>query len=188
MSDMRDRILRATQLLLGQSGLAGASLNDVIAASGAPRGSLYHYFPDGKAQWVTEALHAYGSYFQRKATEFLNGSGTAAKNIEALFADFAARMAKANYQAGCPVGAVILDLTPEADALRPVCQGILAAWQRMFDEGLDTVPKARRTELARFILTNFEGASMLARIERSPAPFITSGALIRRIIEAETKR
>lgn len=187
MSDMRERILRATQLLLGQSGLAGASLNDVIAASGTPRGSLYHYFPNGKTQWVTEALLAYGSYFEHKAAAFLDRPGTAAKNVEALFADFATRMAKANYKAGCPVGAVILDLTPEADALRPVCRGILAAWQQLLAGRLEMLPQARRSELARFILTNFEGASMLARIEHRPAPFVTAGALVRRLIETEAK-
>ncbi|MGE0736353.1 MAG: TetR family transcriptional regulator C-terminal domain-containing protein [Alphaproteobacteria bacterium] len=187
MNTMRDRILRATQRLLGESGLAGAALNHLIAASGAPRGSLYHYFPGGKAQWVGEALVAYGDYFAARAGSFLQRPGTAAENIEALFADFAARMAKADYKAGCPVGAVILDLTSEADSLRPICQSILEAWQAQLVARLDVIPEPRRAPLARFVLTSFEGASMMARVERNNAPFLEAGALIRRLIEAEMK-
>jgi len=186
MAAPRDRILRATQKLLGESGLAGAALNHVIAASGAPRGSLYHYFPDGKAQWVGEALQAYGDFFSGRAAVFLARPGPLAESIEALFADFAARMAKTDYQAGCPVGAVILDLTPEAASLRPICQRILDAWQTQLAGQLVDVPAPRRAPLARFVLTSFEGASMMARVERSPAPFLEAGALVRRLIEAES--
>ena len=56
----RDRMVEAALAGLQASGLAGAGINQVVAASGAPKGSLYHYFPGGKSQLVREALVRFG--------------------------------------------------------------------------------------------------------------------------------
>jgi AcrR family transcriptional regulator len=39
----------ATLDLLRRSGLSGAGINHVVAASRAPKGSVYHYFPRGRS-------------------------------------------------------------------------------------------------------------------------------------------
>ena len=43
----RDRLLRATETMLREAGMAGTGIKDVVKRSGAPIGSLYHYFPGG---------------------------------------------------------------------------------------------------------------------------------------------
>ena len=53
-NDTRIRMIEATALLLRQRGYHGTSLNDILNASGAPRGSLYFHFPGGKDQLVIE--------------------------------------------------------------------------------------------------------------------------------------
>ena len=58
--ETRARLLDATLDLVEAGGYSGAGLNQVIAASGAPRGSLYFHFPGGKDQLVGEALAAAG--------------------------------------------------------------------------------------------------------------------------------
>src|SRR5213075_2927292 len=52
----RQRLLDATETLLRERGLAGAGIHQVVARSGAPIGSVYHFFPRGKTQLVAEAL------------------------------------------------------------------------------------------------------------------------------------
>src|ERR1700750_1646735 len=42
--------------LLAERGPSGASFGDVLKASGAPRGSTYHHFPDGKREMYAGAL------------------------------------------------------------------------------------------------------------------------------------
>src|SRR6185436_12898447 len=65
----RDRMLDAAESLLRERGLAGAGIQQVVARSGAPIGSVYHFFPGGKTQLVAEALHIHGekarALFQR---------------------------------------------------------------------------------------------------------------------------
>ncbi|WP_203217549.1 helix-turn-helix domain-containing protein [Nocardia arthritidis] len=52
-------VLSAVQLFR-EHGYSGTGFRDVIAHSGAPRGSIYHHFPGGKAQLGQEAARAWG--------------------------------------------------------------------------------------------------------------------------------
>ena len=57
-------MIEAAIELMRSYGLSGAGINDVVQQSGAPRGSLYHYFPDGKLQMAREALLVHGERVQ----------------------------------------------------------------------------------------------------------------------------
>ncbi|HEU5448348.1 MAG TPA: TetR/AcrR family transcriptional regulator, partial [Acidimicrobiia bacterium] len=46
----RDRIVAAAAQLYGRYGYTGVGLKQVAAESGAPIGSLYHFFPGGKEE------------------------------------------------------------------------------------------------------------------------------------------
>lgn len=45
----RDAIVNAAVTLFRRKGYSGTGLADILELSGAPRGSVYHYFPDGKS-------------------------------------------------------------------------------------------------------------------------------------------
>ncbi len=47
-SDARQRMIDSRVILLAKHGLSGTSFSDVLAASGAPRGSLYHHCAGGR--------------------------------------------------------------------------------------------------------------------------------------------
>ncbi len=44
---VKQRMIREAALALARKGLQRASFAEVLEASGAPRGSLYHHFPGG---------------------------------------------------------------------------------------------------------------------------------------------
>jgi TetR/AcrR family transcriptional repressor of lmrAB and yxaGH operons len=56
----RQPIVNAAVTLFRQQGYAGTGLNDIVDASGAPKGSLYHYFPAGKATIAVAAVEEAG--------------------------------------------------------------------------------------------------------------------------------
>ena len=62
-SESRDRMIAAATRLLARDGLEGTSFSTVLAESGAPRGSIYHHFPEGKDQLVREAVEEVGRRF-----------------------------------------------------------------------------------------------------------------------------
>ncbi|NGZ99757.1 TetR/AcrR family transcriptional regulator [Nocardioides sp. W3-2-3] len=52
----RDRIVHTTRESIRRRGVAGTTMLDVVAEAGASRGSLYHYFPGGRSEMVTDAV------------------------------------------------------------------------------------------------------------------------------------
>src|SRR5689334_8372372 len=67
--EVRQRMSERTAILLGKKGLQGTSFSEVLEASGAPRGSLYHHFPGGKAELVLAAIVSAGG----RASAVLDG-------------------------------------------------------------------------------------------------------------------
>src|SRR3712207_3331179 len=125
--DPRERMIQSAVALFRQRGVHGTSFSDVLEHSGAPRGSLYHWFPGGKAQLAEEAT--------RYAGEFI-ASGLAAALAErdpiAAVTDFAAAyrglLAHSDYAEGCPIVAATLegDRSPGA---RDAAGAALGRWQ-----------------------------------------------------------
>src|SRR3977135_2341731 len=55
-TDSRASMVRSAASLIRSRGVSATSLSDVLAESGAPRGSIYHHFPDGKRQLAEDAI------------------------------------------------------------------------------------------------------------------------------------
>ena len=53
-------------LLIRERGAHPTAIADVLAHSGAPRGSAYHYFPGGRTQLLCEAIDYAGEYVAAK--------------------------------------------------------------------------------------------------------------------------
>src|SRR4051794_24788645 len=59
-NDVRERMVRSAGLLFGERGFSATGLRDVVAHSATPRGSIYHHFPEGKAELARAALRQAG--------------------------------------------------------------------------------------------------------------------------------
>ena len=49
-------MLVSAAAVMRERGAAGVTIDEVLARSGAPRGSVYYHFPEGRNQILTEAL------------------------------------------------------------------------------------------------------------------------------------
>src|SRR5258706_13273015 len=54
--DTRASMVRSAATLIRTRGVSATSFSDVLADSGAPRGSVYHHFPEGKEQLAGDAI------------------------------------------------------------------------------------------------------------------------------------
>jgi AcrR family transcriptional regulator len=183
-SSPRARLVGATLDLLRRGGLSGAGINQVVNASRAPKGSVYHYFPGGKQQLVIEALRAaertVGGSF---ATVFGDSMSVAAK-VRALFTKTAAGLEASEYAKGCPVAAVTLDLDRGSRALGAVCGEVFDGWADVIARGLGDVPQDERRAVAQLILATLEGGLVLARAQAAKTPLVASGEALAAALEA----
>ena len=53
----REKILEAATLLFHLKGYHATALSEILKESGAPKGSLYYHFPNGKEQLAIEAIN-----------------------------------------------------------------------------------------------------------------------------------
>ncbi|MDR2279937.1 MAG: TetR/AcrR family transcriptional regulator, partial [Gordonia sp. (in: high G+C Gram-positive bacteria)] len=56
MTSQRVKMVAAAADLIARRGVAGTSIGDVLAAADAPRGSVYHHFPGGRAEVIGAAV------------------------------------------------------------------------------------------------------------------------------------
>lgn len=159
MASPRNRMVTSAALLIAERGAHRTAIADVLAHSGAPRGSAYHYFPGGRTQLLCEAVDFAADHI----TERIVGAPTALAALDRLIDGFRAQLLATGYRAGCPVVAVAV----EADN-PPVIERAAAAFSRWNDAlaGLlaaDGVDADRAVELAVLATAAIEGAILLAR-------------------------
>ena len=175
-SDARERMLRSTIVLLREQGLTGTSFGDVIEHSGAPRGSIYHHFPGGKAQLVEEAIRYAGDFLggelERAAVD--GDPVTAVRGFTAAWRD---TLERTGFRAGCPVAAVAVEAHDDQPQLAGAAAEVFASWEATFARLLrgHGMPRARAARLATMSVATLEGAVILARARRDTAPIEAAG-------------
>ncbi|MFI8421002.1 TetR/AcrR family transcriptional regulator [Streptomyces sp. NPDC085479] len=167
-AETRDRLLDATQELIETGGYPGAGLNQVIAASGAPRGSVYFHFPGGKDQLVGESVRRAGRAIGGDLEELAKSSASAAEFIGAVLRHLGERLEESDWRKGCPVATVALETASTNNPLREACSEVYASWEGALRARLAGRPDA--DDLAVTVLALVEGALLLARTHRSREP------------------
>jgi AcrR family transcriptional regulator len=172
--------------LLAQYGLQGTSFTEVLALTGAPRGSIYHHFPNGKAELVEAALDLVG---RRTAAALEVTRGASAVVVtERFLALWRQLLERSATTAGCAVLAVAV--AADSPELLDHAAEVFRSWQRHL-AGLLVGGGIGRKDASRFatvLIASSEGAVVLSRAERSSKPFeVVAGHLVeeaRRLLEA----
>jgi len=170
MSSSRASMIRSAAALFGSRGLSGTSFSDVLTHSGAPRGSIYHHFPDGKKQLAEDAI----GWTSEQVLGHLRASpGGAASDVLAWFIDLWRQSVLASDgSCGCPVAGVAVDTGATADHLIDAARDAFSSWTSLLASQLQAagVPAHRAAPIATTALAAMEGALLLCRAERSSLP------------------
>lgn len=167
-AETRDRLLDATQGLVESGGYYGAGLNQVIAASGAPRGSLYFHFPGGKDQLVGESVRRAGRSIGDTLEGLAESSATVVELVEEVLRHLGDRLERSGWSKGCPVATVALETAAVNEPLQQACAEVYGSWEAALRTRLEGRPDA--DDLAVTVLALIEGALLLARAHRDREP------------------
>lgn len=181
----RERMIEAAITLMRRSGYSGVGINEVLAESGAPKGSLYHYFPDGKRQIATEALTVYAGRVVAFIDESLARGRTPQGKVRALFEAFAGRLEQFDYRHSCAAGCVSLDLGPELEGVRGAVEVAFDRYIEVIARHFPHLGPKRARSFGGFVLTAIEGAYIRGRAELSAAAFREAANWIAPIAEGD---
>lgn len=184
----RDRMVYVGAQALRRSGVAGVALRQVAAEAGAPRGSLQHYFPQGKDQLLRESLLWAGDHAASRVASLV--ARRRRPSPGRLFADlmdeWVEDLETRDFSRGCPVAAAVVDCADTDGSVLEAAAAALATWRRPIVEALVAMGcGARRSQsLATLMLSSLEGALILARASRSTEPLRAVERELRPLLDA----
>jgi AcrR family transcriptional regulator len=146
------------------------TIDEVLARSGAPRGSVYHHFPEGRNQILTEALQYAGDAITATIDE---AAGRGAMHLLNQFVRFWERLlAESDFSAGCPVVAAAIGSANDEPRLTAVAGEIFDRWCHALTRAFvaDGFESADAESLANMSIASLEGAVVLCRSTRSAGP------------------
>lgn len=165
----RDSMIESAVTMLALHGLQGTSFSSVLAHSHAPRGSVYHHFPDGKDQLVDAAIGLAGD----RALAVLDAvADRTPVEVTGYFLDlWRSLLERSQLRAGCAVLAVTI-ATDSPDLLAHA-SSVFRSWRARLTEvfvsgGMDESAAAR---FAATLVAASEGAVVMSRAEQSMEPF-----------------
>ncbi len=175
----RDRILGATADLLRRKGYTGTGLKEIVKASEAPFGSVYHFFPGGKEELGAEAIRVSGRTYNALIQAFYEGTPDPVTATSEFFEAGALVLRETNYEDACPIATVALEVASTSEPMREATADVFESWisdltRYLVGSGADP-KKAREASITLFNLV--EGAFILCRAWKSTEPMEIAGRL-----------
>jgi AcrR family transcriptional regulator len=171
----RQRIVELAAPVFNRRGYAGASLRDLIGATGLEKGGIYNHF--GSKEQL--ALEAY-DYAISRTTDLLarsqDGLTDAIERLTAMIEAFAVTVRRPAIEGGCPIMNTAIDADDTNPELLERARASMTLWHRLVgrivkDGKADGILAADLDPfaLASTITSSLEGALMLARLYDDPS-------------------
>lgn len=167
----RDRLVTQAALLFQRKGFHGVGMAEILEAAQAPKGSLYHHFPNGKSDLALAAAH----FAADQMLQILAASFKDADTLRDGITTFCYKLAKLfdlnDKWVGCPVSATLFESPTNTEFRQATCE-IFQLW-------LDTTihhatahgaTEAEAHALADALWMTLQGAWTLSRVRGSSAP------------------
>lgn len=160
----KDKLIKTASRLFQMQGYHATGLNQITKESGAPKGSLYYHFPNGKEQLALEALQMTAKFVSDQIVEGLKTSSDPTLAIQNFIQNLAERFEKVGCKDGVPVAAIALETSLISESLRNACQLSYGKFQDAFAQKLISAgfEENRATELGIVINSMIEGAFLLS--------------------------
>jgi TetR/AcrR family transcriptional repressor of nem operon len=173
----RDKLLTEGLRVVHERGFASASVRDIVKAAGVPQGSFTNHFASKEA-FGLEVIDLYYARIRALMAETLLNEGLPPLQRLAAYIDINKnRLGQDDMKHGCLVGNFTAESGAQTDAIRErlaetfvETQAALAACLRAAVTAGELPAATDCDELAGFILSSIQGATLLAKATRSAAP------------------
>ena len=169
----RERIVERAAELFAERGVAATSLDEVLAAAGAGKSQLYHYFR-GRDELVAAAVGLRCTQVLAGLTQALGAVASLAE-LELALAGFAHEYEQMGLP-GCPIGSLATQVAEHNEDARLQTAAAFDAWEQLFAGALERMrdrgelrADASPAVLATALLASIEGGMVLSQTRKDPA-------------------
>jgi len=165
----RDKLIAELGEIFRERGFEGASLSVITERTGLGKGSLYHFFPGGKAEMAQVVLDEVSAWFEQHVFVPLRESADPAAGIAHMF-NAVIRFFRSGRRV-CLVGTFALDDT--RDRFAAEIRTYFSAWTEALAAALtrDGFDVEAAYATAEDVVAGIQGALVLARSQQDPAVF-----------------
>lgn len=191
-ADTRERIIQTAMELFVFQGYERTGLAQIAKRASVLPGSLYHFFPS-KEDLLRATLEARLRLLWPEVLEPIWARiDDPIERVFGLLDGYRQMLTMTEYQHGCPIGNLVLELTESHPKVRELLAQNFDNWKKAiadcFRAAEDRLPsRLDSDQLATFALTTMEGAVMLARTYRNIDAYDQSIASFRDYIEGLLK-
>jgi TetR/AcrR family transcriptional regulator, transcriptional repressor for nem operon len=186
-TETRNRIIARAAPLFNRKGYEGCSMQDIVAAVGLEKGSLYGHFPTKEALAVAAFEHAWSVTSAARMAKV----DTVTNAIEKLKIHVSNAVTLPSFPGGCPLLNTITDNDDGNPALKKMARDALKGW-RLYLEGIvkegqerkEIQPGIESEEVAGLLISLLEGAMALDRLDRKSGFLEKAGRHITSYLDA----
>jgi AcrR family transcriptional regulator len=186
----REKMIETADRLFRSRGYHGTSWRTLVEESRTPWGSVHHHFPGGKEELGVAAMRHGAEVAFSYREHLFDKTGSVPDGIRLWFEKTAEHLERSGWQLGCPIATVALEMVNESEALADASAEMFGVSEENLARRLRTagLPRARARDLATLIFGAFEGALILARVQRSRQPLLLAGKHFAATVAAELRR
>ena len=169
----RERIVERAADLFAARGIAGTSVDEVLAAAKAGKGQFYHYFRN-RDELAAAAVGYRCAQVLAGLTQALGGVSSLA-GLEQALAGFVSGFEQTGMP-GCPIGTLATEVADRNEAARLQAAAGFDAWERLLADALERMRQrgelradAQPAVLATGLLASIEGGMVLSQTRKDMA-------------------
>lgn len=168
----REKIIQATYELLEDHGYHATGLQEIVARSGAPKGSIYYYFPEGKEGIAAETVAFAGERIAGRIRANLAETAGAAQAVRAFLETIAHFIEVSGFAAGGPLTIVASETATTSERLNLACRAAYDQMRAAFTEKFlaSGLSAEQAHSLAWTVTSTTEGGIILCRTYHSGDP------------------
>jgi AcrR family transcriptional regulator len=173
----RQRLVTAAAELFRRQGYAATGIKAILTAAGAPYGSMYHFFPGGKAELGRAVIEEGGLAYRALVAAFFHDDVDPVDATEQFFDGGAELLESTGFADACPIATIAGEIADTHEPLRAAAAAAFDSWistlaAHLVDHGAKP-DRAAAVAVELFCLV--EGAFLLGRTTRSADPVRVAG-------------
>ncbi|WNS78875.1 TetR/AcrR family transcriptional regulator [Domibacillus sp. DTU_2020_1001157_1_SI_ALB_TIR_016] len=165
-------LIETASRLFRMRGYDGVGLNDILKESGIPKGSLYHYFPEGKEGLAVEAIRHTKGVVIGFIEEVFERTEDPIKAVQDHICELAKVMRDEKEPVGFPIGAIASEKHSTSEPIRKACHSAFEEWKETYSRKFIKAGYSEKQaeDFGIIILAVIEGGILLSLTAKSNKP------------------
>ena len=175
----RDELIQVGKEIIVQQGFKASGLKNILTTANIPKGSFYYYF-DSKEDFGLAIINDFAQEYRQRLENTLGDRAySPLVRLRNYFELKIADMEASGCTDGCLIGNLAQELSSQNEQFRDRLNQVFAEWEQYFVRCLQAAYEAgeissqRHSDLAKFILSSWEGAILQAKVTKSVLPMQT---------------